>query len=149
MAASPPPTVVDTNVLVAGLVTANADAPTARIVDAMLAAAFPFAVSMSLLAEYRSVLMRPALARAHGRSGSEIDAILVDLAHHAIVIDPVASQAAPDAGDQHLWDLLAARNDLLLVTGDKALLEHRAMRGRLATPADFAQRWLTPTARRT
>lgn len=139
---APPPTVVDTNVLVAGLLTADPAAPTARIVDAMLAAAFPLVLSEPLLAEYRSVLNRPKLARAHRLTAMEIDVILVDLAHHAIVLSPVASHPAPDAGDQHIWDLLAARRDLRLVTGDKALLGHRAMRSRLSTPAAFADRWL-------
>ena len=108
----------------------------------MLAAAIPYVLSDVLLAEYHSVLGRASLARSHGLNRKEIDALLLELAQHAIVLAPAASASAPDAGDQHLWDLLAARKDLLLVTGDKVLLDHRAMRGRLSTPAAFAERWL-------
>ena len=53
--------IVDTNVVVAGLLTGNATSPVARILDGMLGAAFPFVVSEALLAEYRAVLVRPAL----------------------------------------------------------------------------------------
>ena len=53
--------IIDTNVLVAGLLTSHADASVARILDGMLGAAFPFVLSEVLLAEYRAVLMRPRL----------------------------------------------------------------------------------------
>ena len=33
-----------------------------------------------------------------------------------------------------LWELLAARADLVLVTSDKLLLRDRAMRGRVISP---------------
>lgn len=139
-----PPSVVDTNVLVSGLLASGPDSPTAKIVDAMLAAAFPFALSDALLAEYRSVLLRPALTKAHGLGQGEIDVILVELARHTIVLSPRAADPAPDSGDQHLWDLLAARDDLVLVTGDKLLQRKRKMRRRILTPAEFVERWLTP-----
>ena len=50
-----PAVIVDTNVIVAGLLTANAASPVARILDAMLAAAFPYVLSEALLDEYRGV----------------------------------------------------------------------------------------------
>ena len=43
--------IVDTDVVVAELLTGNATSPVARILDGMLAAAFPFVVSEALLAE--------------------------------------------------------------------------------------------------
>jgi predicted nucleic acid-binding protein len=106
----------------------------------MLSAAFPFVVSEALLAEYRSVLVRPQICKLHGLTATEIDLILIDLAQHAIVLTPVAAVAAPDPGDQLLWDLLAVRPDLLLVTGDKQLLKNAAMRGRVLSPHDFVAR---------
>lgn len=36
-----------------------------------------------------------------------------------------------DVGDQFLWDLLAARPDLVLVTGDKPLAQDEAMQARI------------------
>jgi uncharacterized protein len=132
--------IVDTNVVVAGLLTAEGASPVARILDAMLSAAFPFAVSEALLAEYRTVLTRPGVRRLHGLSIAEVESILTGLAQHAIVLVPATGEAAaraPDSGDQLLWDLLAARSDLTLITGDKLLLRHRAMRGRVISPPEF------------
>ena len=44
---------------------------------------------------------------------------------------------APDPGDQLLWELLAARADLLLITGDKLLLRDTGMQGRIVSPQTF------------
>ena len=133
--------IVDTNVVVAGLLTAHEASPgcadAARILDGMLAAAFPFVVSEALLAEYRTVLVRPNLRKLHGLTVVEVDAILTDLAQHAIVLTPIKAPPAPDPGDQLLWELLAARADLLLITGDKLLLRDAGMQGRIVSPQAF------------
>lgn len=129
--------IVDTNVVVAGLLTGNAASPVARILDGMLAAAFPFVVSQALLGEYRTVLVRPGLRKLHGLTVAEVETLLTDIAQHAIVLAPVETTPAPDPGDQLLWELLAAKSDLLLVTGDKLLLRHAGMRGRVLSPSEF------------
>jgi putative PIN family toxin of toxin-antitoxin system len=129
--------IVDTNVVVAGLLTSHDASPVARILDGMLVAAFPFVVSEALLAEYHTVLVRPSLRKLHGLTISEVETILTDLAQHAIVLAPVAAPTAPDPGDQLLWDLLAAKRDLVLVTGDKVLLNDAGMRGRVISPRAF------------
>jgi putative PIN family toxin of toxin-antitoxin system len=132
--------IIDTNVVIAGLLTAHADSPVARILDGMLTAAFPFVVSEALLAEYRAVLLRPKLVKCHGLSESEVDVILTDMARHAIVLKPVDSgsnHTAPDPGDQFLWDLLAARADLMLVTGDHVLLQDAIMQQRVMSANEF------------
>ena len=129
--------IVDTNVVVAGLLTRNDASPVARILDGMLATAFPFVVSEALLAEYRTVLVRPNLRKLHGLTVAEVDAILTDLAQRAIVLTPVKAPTAPDSGDQLLWELLAARADLLLITGDKLLLKDAGMQGRVISPQAF------------
>ena len=129
--------IVDTNVVIAGLLTAHATSPVVRILDGMLSAAFPFVVSEALLAEYRTVLVRPNLRKLHGLTISELETILTDVAQHAIVLVPVVAPPAPDPGDQLLWELLAARGDLVLVTGDKALLKDARMQGRLISPQAF------------
>ena len=72
---------------------------------------------------------------------AEVEAVLTTIARHAIVIRPVAAaRPAPDPGDQLLWELLAARAELVLVTGDKLLLQDAGMRGRVVSPRDF---WVT------
>jgi uncharacterized protein len=135
--------IVDTNVVIAGLLTANDASPVARILDGMLSAAFPCVISEALLAEYRTVLLRPSIRKLHGLSNSEVETVLTDIARHAIVLTPVTDDAsrgrAPDPGDQPLWDLLAVRSDLVLITGDKLLLGTPGMRGRVISPREFMQ----------
>ena len=136
---SRPAVIVDTNVVVAGLLTGNDTSPVARILDGMLMAAFPFVVSEPLLAEYRTVLVRPSLRKLHGLTVAEVETLLTDIAQHAIVLAPVAAPPAPDPGDQLLWELLAARADLLLVTGDKALQRDAGMQPRVVSPQSFVE----------
>ena len=62
---SRPAVIVDTNVVVAGLLTKSDASPVARVLDGMLSAAFPFVMSEALLAEYRAVLVRPPLRKLH------------------------------------------------------------------------------------
>lgn len=134
-----PAVVVDTNVVVAGLLAADDASPVARILDGMLAAAFPFVLSEALLAEYRTVLLRPRIRKLHGLTVAEVEALLVEIAQRAIVLAPVATSSAPDPGDQLLWELLAARSVLLLVTGDKLLLRDARMRARVMSAKVFVE----------
>ncbi len=85
--------IIDTNVVVAGLLTAHADSPVARILDGMLSAKFAFVVSQALVAEYRAALLRPKLSKLHGLSEDEVDAVLTDMVRHAIVLVPVRGQS--------------------------------------------------------
>ncbi len=135
--------IIDTNVVVAGLISSQTDSPVVRILDNMLSAAFPFVVSTALLAEYRNVLLRPKLTKLHGLSAEQIDIVLTELAQHGIVLTPQASQtvlSAPDPGDQFLWDLLALRPDLMLVTGDQRLLQDVSMGQRVIAALALASR---------
>jgi putative PIN family toxin of toxin-antitoxin system len=140
------PVVVDTNVVVAGLLSKREHSPVARVLDAMLAGAIPFVLSEALIAEYRAVLLRPSIRKAHGLANGEIETILVELAQHAIVLSPFPVTLAPDPGDRHLWELLAARDDLLLITGDKRLQRDPGMGPRVLSPAAYVERWLSRRA---
>lgn len=133
--------IIDTNVVVAGLITRQADSPVVRILDGMLRASFRSALSASLLAEYRQVLLRPKLLKLHRLEESEVDVVLTDLVRHAIVLPVPPLQTtppAPDSGDQFLWDLLSSRDDLILVTGDKLLLQAGPLQHRVMAPQTFA-----------
>jgi len=121
--------VVDTNVVVAGLLTREPSAPTARILDAMLGGALRFLLSEALLAEYRVVLLRPAIATAHGLAADEVDEILIRLAALAVIREPAAGASGP-AGDRHLFDLLATEPTAILVSGDAKVLRQAGARGR-------------------
>lgn len=134
------PVVVDTNVLVSGLLTADVNAPTARIVDGMLTREFNFLLSVELLAEYRSVMLRPKIAERHGLNEGELDTVLTNIAANGIVREPsVTEQQAPDRDDQHLWSLLACHAGSILVTGDLALVESPPRGHSVLSPAAFIE----------
>lgn len=67
----------------------------------------------------------------------------MNVGRHAIVLTSVKTAAtplarlAPNPGDQFLWDLLASRADLVLVTGDKLLLQDKAMQPKVMLPRTF------------
>lgn len=132
--------IIDTNVVVAGLLASRPESPVARVLEGMLSASFGFVLSEALLAEYRAVLLRPHLAKLHGLTETHVDTLLADITQHAIVLHPLtqATLEAPDPGDQFLWNLLATRLDLVLVTGDKRLLEAPSMANRVQLPSTFA-----------
>ncbi len=75
----------------------------------MLAAAFPFVVSEALLAEYRTVLVRPRLRKLHGLTVAQVEALLTDVAQHALVLPPVAGPAGARTWRQLLRQLHAAQ----------------------------------------
>lgn len=117
----PPTAVIDTNIVVAGPLTAEAGSPTVRILDGMRQGAFPFLLSTALLAEYREVLLRAKIQKVHGLSEREIDLLLTEIATHAIVREPEAVSGAPDPKDNHLWALALSVPGSALVSGDLTL----------------------------
>ncbi len=130
--------VVDTNVVVSGLITREKESPSAAIVDAMLSGRLRFVASVELVAEYRAVLFRPRIRSFHGLAENEVDRIVRRILENAAVREPRPSPvAAPDPGDQHLWDLLSAEPAAVLLTGDRTLLELQTMRARVCTPREF------------
>ena len=131
--------VIDTNVVVAGLLTGDAGSPTARILDGMGKGAFPFLLSTALLAEVREVLLRPKVRAAHGLSEREVDALLTTIAGNAIVREPVVRAAGPDPKDHHLWALLQSDGANVLVTGDLALAENPPPQTRVLRPRAFIE----------
>jgi uncharacterized protein len=132
-----PAVIVDTNVVVAGFPLSGNPLPVAAILQGMLSGDMAFVASPALLAEYREVLSRPALHKLHGLEDVALEALVGRLDRHAERIEPAAAAPAPDPGDQMLWELLAARADLVLVTADKLLLRDRAMRGRVIAPEAY------------
>ena len=132
-----PPAVVDTNVVVAGLITSAVDSPVARVLDGMLAGAFSFLVSTELLDEYREVLFRPKISGLHGLSETQVDRILGEIIANAMLRSAVPGANAPDRGDDHLWALLQSSPGAVLVTGDKRLLENPPSFGSVVTAADY------------
>ncbi|MDE2662994.1 MAG: putative toxin-antitoxin system toxin component, PIN family [Gemmatimonadota bacterium] len=131
--------VVDTNVVVSALITSDATSPTAIILDAMLDGGLLYLMSEDLIAEYAAVLRRPALVRRHGLNDRDIDQLLTELTANAIWCEPAAGGAAPDAGDDHLWALLASHSGSRLVTGDRLLVDNPPPGTPVLTPRDLAR----------
>lgn len=136
--------VVDTTVIVSGLIGADPNSPPARILDAMLDGGFIYLMSDELLSEYSCVLRRPGLVRLHGLTGEELDRLLADLVANAMWRAPAATGDAPDTGNQHLWALLASHPQGRLVTGDRLLLENPPGSASVISPRSFADRCLPP-----
>ncbi len=134
--------VVDTNVIVSGLIGADLNSPPARILDAMLDGGFIYLMSDELLSEYACVLRRPGLVRLHGLTGEELDRLLVDLVANAMWRAPAVAGEAPDTGDQHLWALLVGHPQACLVTGDRLLLENPPGSVSVISPRSFADSFL-------
>ena len=135
------PAVIDTNVVVSGILTALPASSTARILDGMLVGRFRFLLSIELLAEYREVVLRPKTRRRHRLSDAEVDMLLTDIAANGVTIDLRASSTAGRRrGDDHLWQILAAVPSALLVTGDQPLIDKPAEGSQVLTARAFAER---------
>ena len=138
-----PLVIVDTNVIVSGLLTSDEGAPTAGILDRTVTGEIRALLSVALLAEYRLVLLRPAIRSRHGLDPGEVDAILTAIAENAVVCEPTEPPTdPPDHGDLHLWSLLAARPDAVLVTGDQALVGASPPWATVMTPRSFIESYL-------
>jgi uncharacterized protein len=134
-----PPAVIDTNVVVSALLTRDPEAPTARLLDRMVRGDLRFLLSIDLLTEYREVLLREPLRRLHGLGEEQVDRLLTVIVANAVLREPgpVPSPAPPDAGDRHLWALLGAEPAAVLVTGDRALVDHPPAGRSVLSPAGF------------
>jgi predicted nucleic acid-binding protein len=130
--------VIDTNVVASGLITRNADAPTAVILDRMLEGGFSFLLSKQLVSEYRRVLLRRRIRNHHRLGPRKIDIILTEIIANAIMVEP---DAPGTPGDEHLMALLESRKGASLVTGDRKLL---ASTDRSMSPARFVQHYMLP-----
>lgn len=129
--------IVDTNVLISGLITSQVESPTAKILDAMLGGRLIYLLSPALLQEYRTVLLRPKLLQLHGLSEQQVDSLLAEITAnaiwHEVTVD--STESVPDPGDRHLWDLLATEPAATLVTGDRLLIENPPSQKSVASPA--------------
>ncbi len=130
--------IVDTNVLLAGLPTANGPGTAASLLAGMLDGSIRFIVSDALLSEYRAVLLRPALLARFGLAPVEAEALVDRLASLGVQVQPVPARPAPDPGDQMLWELLAACPESRLITRDGLLLRKGRMRRRVIQPEALA-----------
>ncbi len=133
------PAIIDTNIIVSGLITADADSPTARILNGMLKGEILHLMSEELLIEYAKILRCPKLANLHQWTEEEIDALLAEIVANSMWREPAPSEAAPDSSDSHLWRLLAAEYGSILVTGDKLLLSRPPTAHSVISPRSYVE----------
>ncbi|MBZ0115114.1 MAG: putative toxin-antitoxin system toxin component, PIN family [Thermoanaerobaculia bacterium] len=142
----PRPVVVDTNVLVSGLLTSDENSPTARILDAMLSGRLVFLLSEVLIEEYLEVLRRPKIRRRHGLDDESLQTLLIEITLNGLVRQPapwhdppphLSSQPHGDPNDLHLWSLLRTHPDAVLVTGELPLPEVAPVGRVVLTPRQF------------
>jgi putative PIN family toxin of toxin-antitoxin system len=132
--------VLDTNVLVSALLTSDSDAPTSRILDAVLAGRLRMILSLDLLAEYREVLLRPAIRKRHGLSEDEVDELLAELADLAAFRETRPVSDTERRKDLHLHRLCEAAEEAVLVTGDEELRLHGPAGVEVLSPKAFVSR---------
>ncbi len=132
--------VIDTKIVVSGVLTRLAVSPTARILDRMLSGRFRFLLSIELLAEYREVLLRPRIRQRHRLSEAEVDVLLTDIAANGMALEVKRPpRERRKGGDDHLWELLAAGPPAFLVTGDQRLIGKPAEGAQVMTARAFAE----------
>ncbi len=136
-------TVIDTNVVVAGLITADENSLTAKLLNAMLKGEIFYLMSADLLAEYAEVIRRPSLVHLHRLTDLDIDILLTEIVANSIWREPASAHQAPDSGDNHLWRLLASQSESILVTGDKLLLNNPSSAHPTVSPRKYVDEFLT------
>ena len=117
---SPPVYLIDTNVVVSGLISSDPGSPPCFVLDGMVDGAFAFILSTDLLSEYRRVLLRPRILERHGLGPRKVDAVLTEIVTSAMMREPPPHQIG---GDAHVHALLEVQPGAILVTGDSELLE--------------------------
>lgn len=111
--------VVDTNVIVSGLITSDASSPSVHVLEQMLTGGFTFVLSPELIRRYEMVLNRPSLAAIHGLRRSQVEVVVMTLAANAIIREPAPSSVrAEGPADQCLIDLVTSDPRYVLVAGD-------------------------------
>ena len=111
--------VVDTNVLVSGLVFGGVPG---QILTAWTSSAFVLVVSPSILSEYRRVGRE--LAKGRPALDAALNALLALLAVHATVVDalPLDAPVSADSDDEQFLAAALAGDAAWMVSGDKHLL---------------------------
>jgi predicted nucleic acid-binding protein len=128
-------------VVVSGLIRGGTSP--ARVLDAAVAGEIAVVLSLDLLDEYEGVPGREHIQRRLQGRGSDVVAAVDGLRANAMVVEPdPGPYLAPDPGDQHLWDLLGAVPDAILVTGDRRLLESADYPDRVLSPRQFVDTYL-------
>jgi uncharacterized protein len=126
--------VLDTNVLVSGLLTPHG--PPGRILDLVLAGKVRLLVDDRILHEYRDVLLRPRF----GFDPADVETLLAFLtAESEWVVAPMPSVRLPDVDDRPFAEVAIAGGADFLVTGNPRHFPSSRLPAdlRAVTPAAF------------
>lgn len=128
--------------LVSGTASHRASLP-GIVVAAVFQRKIQLLVSPQLVAEYRRILSRPKQVARLGFETARIEGYVTEFVSQAVTDEPRrAAQDCPDPTDQMLWDLLAARSDAILVTGEHLLQQSDHFPGRVRSPREFVEGYL-------
>lgn len=134
--------IIDTNVLIAGISTANPRSASAAVVDRLFADRFVHFASLESLTEIYEVLRLPTVRAIHKLTDQKIDLLFAALEAKSTLLEPVGVVAASLPRDltDTKWLALAAHADAdYLVSNDRRHLLRPKKFGRTAivTPAVF------------
>jgi putative PIN family toxin of toxin-antitoxin system len=128
--------VLDTNVLVAGLLSSSG--PPGWIVEAAVAGELELALDMAIREEYEEVLLRPEFRFPAARVATLLG--VIDRFAHWVVAAPPWPDALPDRDDEPFLAVAAASGSML-VTGNVRHFPASHRRGVVVlTPREFRER---------
>ena len=126
--------VVDTNVLVAALLSKRNDSPTVRVIRAMISGEFIPLYHKEILAEYEDVLHRK---KKYDLSETAIQIILNAIRHYGVEVFPrPTGEIFVDEDDIIFYEVAMEKRDdnAYLVTGN---MKHYPVRDFIVTPAEM------------
>lgn len=125
--------VIDTNVIVAALLSPHADSATVRSLAAIVDGKAEALVSPEILSEYRAVLSRAKF----GFSSEKVASVLKFFERLGKVTLPIRHDSPmPDEKDRVFYEVALAEPDAHLVTGN---LKHYPVSPIVVTPAQFCE----------
>ena len=123
--------VIDTNVLVSGLWTHDPEAPTKKVLSALLAGDFVFLQNDQIVAEYIDVLNREKF----NFDKEEVSRLIEYIRCAGVALQPCLSNASfPDPDDRVFYEVALAEPNARLVTGN---LKHYPISPIVVTPVQF------------
>ena len=96
-------------------------------------------LGLKRLDEYRRVLLRPKIRALHKVSENQVDVLLTEIVINAIVHEPPDAPDAPGRGDNRLWRLLHLQLCVVLITGDRRLIENPPQSASVRSPRAFIE----------
>ena len=115
--------VIDSTVLLAGLIDGDNRSAGSQVVDQMIAGELLFLLSPATLLDYWSVLLRPEPMALHGMSEQEMHQLLTEITLNALWREPAAQSNVSEPGLQPFWDLVSQESEAVFLTYRRSLLE--------------------------